>query len=171
MISTNAAVSTCRSMLTLAAVWLVQSLAIAQVTQPGVVRYEYDAEGNLTRTTNPLGHATSQAWDSLGRIMEQTLPSASPAISGPKIRFEHDQLDQLTKVTDPRNLVTSYHIDGTGNKSATVSPDTGTTFYTTDPAGNIVQSKDARGLTTRYAYDALNRLVSATYAAGTPSTF
>lgn len=171
MSAINARVNFCKATSALVTIWLAQSLAVAQVTQSDFMQYEYDAEGNLTRTTNSLGHATSQAWDSLGRITQQNLPPTSAGTTGPKITFEHDQLDQLIKVTDPRNLVTTYQVNGLGDRSLISSPDTGTTSYATDAAGNVIQAKDARGQTTIYTYDSLNRVVSATYGSGTPSTF
>ena len=39
-----------------------------------------------------------------------------------------------------------------------ISPDTGTTTYTYDPAGNLTSKTDANGITISYQYDALNRL-------------
>jgi RHS repeat-associated protein len=44
-----------------------------------------------------------------------------------------------------------------------ISPDTGTTSYGYDLAGNLVQSVDAAGVMTLYAYDALDRLISISY--------
>lgn len=43
------------------------------------------------------------------------------------------------------------------------SPDTGVTRYTYDSAGNRATQTDARGNTTAYSYDALNRLTKVTY--------
>ncbi len=39
-----------------------------------------------------------------------------------------------------------------------ISPDTGTTTYQYDPAGNVISKTDARGITVNYSYDALNRI-------------
>jgi len=80
------------------------------------------------------------------------------------VKYEYDALDQLTKVTDPRNLATTYTLDGLGNQSLLVSPDTGTTTNSLfDEAGNLRQSTDARGKTVVYSYDALNRVTSAAW--------
>ncbi|WP_180996772.1 RHS repeat domain-containing protein, partial [Xanthomonas citri] len=43
------------------------------------------------------------------------------------------------------------------------SPDTGVTSYTYDSAGNRATQTDARGNTTAYSYDALNRPTKVTY--------
>jgi RHS repeat-associated protein len=83
----------------------------------------------------------------------------------------YDGLDQLSSVTDPRNLVTSYAVDRLGNRSQLSSPDTQGSSYTADEAGNVLTSTDARGKTTRFQYDPLNRLTSAQYDSGVPSQF
>ena len=45
------------------------------------------------------------------------------------------------------------------------SPDTGTTSYGYDPAGNLVSKTDAKGTTTSYQYDAANRLIKIDFGA------
>ncbi|MFC5472331.1 RHS repeat-associated core domain-containing protein [Paraherbaspirillum soli] len=133
--------------------------------------YEYDAMGNRTKITDPLGHVTTQSYDSLGRLMQQTQPAPTAGGSSPTISYSYDGLAQLSTVTDPRNLVTSYSIDGLGNQTALTSPDTGSTTKTYDVAGNLKASTDARGKTTNYSYDALNRLTRIDYASGAATQF
>ncbi len=48
--------------------------------------------------------------------------------------------------------------DDKGRVYQVISPDTGTTTYQYDPAGNMISKADAKGITISYAYDALNRL-------------
>jgi YD repeat-containing protein len=43
------------------------------------------------------------------------------------------------------------------------SPDTGTTRFGYDAAGNRIRQTDARGVTVQYSYDALNRLQGIIY--------
>ncbi|WP_134585487.1 RHS repeat domain-containing protein, partial [Pseudomonas aeruginosa] len=45
------------------------------------------------------------------------------------------------------------------NLTRLVSPDSGTTTFEHDAAGNVIRRTDARGAVTEYRYDALNRLV------------
>ena len=69
-------------------------------------------------------------------------------------------------MSDPRSLVTGYTVDGLGNLTQQVSPDTGTTTNTYDAAGNLLTQTDAKGQTTTYAYDALNRVTLITFHDG-----
>ena len=64
----------------------------------------------------------------------------------------------------PRTLVTQYAHNGLGDLTSLASPDTGMTTNTYDETGNVISSVDARGKTTTYSYDALNRLAKTTFA-------
>lgn len=133
------------------------------------MKFEYDADGNLTRTIDARGNTTKQEYDSFHRLTRQTLPVPMVGAANPTISFTHDYRDQVTSVTDPKNNATRFVMDGLGNKNSGTSPDTGTTVRTFDADGNLKTSKDARGITTSYTYDELNRVTRIDYA-GWPST-
>lgn len=122
----------------------------------------YDGMGNLKTITQPASlsrPATTNLYDSLNRLYQTT--DADAAV----VKYEYDGIDQLAKVTDPRNLDTTYTLDGLGNQSQLVSPDTGTTAFSSfDAAGNLKTATDARSKTVNYTYDALNRVLTAVYA-------
>jgi RHS repeat-associated protein len=147
------------------------TVAMAQAVQNTTTSYEYDAMGNRTKITDPLGHVTTQSYDSLDRLTQQTQPVPAAGGTSPIVKFSYDGQDLLSTVTDPRNLVTSYAVDGLGNLSALTSPDTGTTNKTYDAAGNLKTSTDARGKTNTYSYDALNRLTQIGYSSGVATQF
>lgn len=145
--------------------------AHAQAVQNTTYSYLYDANGNLTQVTDPLGRITSRAYDALGRSTQQTLPAPRASAARPVIQYGYDGQGQLSTVTDPRNLVTTYTVDGLGNHSALDSPDTAHTASTYDLAGNLTTRTDARGKTTTYTYDALNRVTRIAYTSGQPTVF
>ena len=145
--------------------------AVAQTTQPSTTRYEYDANGNLTRIVDPLGHMTVQRYDASNRLVQQQLPAPVAGASAPVIAYNYDARDQLTGVKDPRNLSTHYTVDGLGNQAGLASPDSGVTGRTFDAAGNLTSSKDARGQLTTFDRDALGRITRVVYASGVPTTF
>ncbi|RJG05285.1 RHS repeat protein [Noviherbaspirillum cavernae] len=144
----------------------VTGTAAGQAPQNTTYSYQYDAVGNLTRITDPLGHVTDQGWDALNRLKQKQQPAPTTGAPRPTVNYSYDGLDQLISVTDPRNLVTSYTIDGLGNQTGVVSPDTGNASRTYDEAGNLKTSTDARAQTTSYQYDALNRVTRIAYADG-----
>ena len=121
-------------------------------------RYEYDRGGNPTSVTDPLGRRTSQVFDSYDRVVAQTLPAPAPGAAAPVIGFGYSQQDQLLSVTDPRKLTTRYTVDGFGQRTAVISPDTGTTTSQFDGAGNPDFQIDATGRKTTYRFDAAQRI-------------
>lgn len=122
------------------------------------MNYGYDRGGNLTTMTDPLGRVTNRVFDSHNRVLAQTLPPAKPGTAAPVIRFGYSQHDQLLSVTDPRQLMTRYTVDGFGQRTAVVSPDTGTTTSQFDGAGNPDFSTDADGRKTTYRFDSAQRI-------------
>jgi RHS repeat-associated protein len=140
----------------------VQRPAVGASTPP-VVNYEYDAQGNPTKTVQApasLALATTSTYDALNRRKDTTDARAG------KTQFAYDGQDHLTQVTDPRNLVTQYPRNGLGQATQLISPDTGTASHTYDEAGNLKTRTDARGVLATYSYDVLNRLTQLTYSQG-----
>lgn len=142
----------------------VHGLTLSQMAQNTTYRYQYDANGNLTQITDPLGRVTDQSYDALNRLTQQLQPAPVAGAARPTIKYGYDARDRLVSVTDPRNLVTTYTFNGLGDQIALASPDTGATGNTYDAAGNLKTSTDARGKTTIYAYDVLNRITRVTFA-------
>lgn len=140
---------------------LISSLALAA---PPITNFEYDANGNLTKITDGLGHATVQQYDALNRLTAQN--QANPTGTGQlgTITTQYNAIDQVVGVTDPRNLLTSYNPNAFGDTLTLTSPDTGVTSNTFDEVGNLKSKTDAKGQTTAYSYDALNRLTQIQYA-------
>ncbi|MCW7542089.1 hypothetical protein OOT46_30295 [Aquabacterium sp. A7-Y] len=154
---------------TLVALQVLPLSARAQTppTQTTTTHYEYDAEGNRTKITDPRSQVTTQSYDSLYRLKQQVLPVPATGAGTPVIDYSYDKRDQLTSVTDPRRNTTSYGVDGLGNPVNVVSPDTGTTTITkVDAAGNVTELTNSRGQKIFYAYDALNRPTTITWPGG-----
>ena len=136
----------------------------AGFSAPAVTTYQYDANGNLTQITDPLGRIRQVQYDALNQPVRQLEPhpTAIGSTLG-QIDTTYDSLGQITAVTDPRNLATTYSVDSLGNLSQQSSPDTGITLADHDPAGNLTTRTDARGKTANYSYDSLNRISQIAY--------
>jgi YD repeat-containing protein len=61
-------------------------------------------------------------------------------------------------------ITNQYQYDDFRRRIKVISPDTGTTIYSHDEAGNISQKSDARGTEVSYTYDALNRITAAQFS-------
>jgi RHS repeat-associated protein len=145
----------------------MQTLPVWAQVQTTTTQYEYDAQGNRTKATDPRSQATVSGYDSLNRLLQTTQPVPATGGSSPIIKYSYDGADQLNQVTDPRNLNTSYTTTGLGDTTQQVSPDTGATGMTFDAAGNLKTRVDARNKTVTYTYDNLNRLTKIDYPTGT----
>jgi RHS repeat-associated protein len=154
------------TVITLEALLLTQAMP-AWAQQTTTSTYEYDATGNLTKRTDPRTLPTTQSYDSLNRLRQQTLPAPLSGASAPQITIGVDGKDQVTSVKDPRNLTTNYTVTGLGDTTSQVSPDTGTTGMSFDPTGNLKTRVDARNKNVIYTYDALNRVTKIDYPTGT----
>ncbi|MBK0026740.1 RHS repeat-associated core domain-containing protein [Stenotrophomonas sp. S48] len=122
--------------------------------------FTYDANGNPQTVTDALQRVTSQQHDPLNRLA-QTLQDVGGVAA--EISSQYNALDQVTQVTDPKGLHTTYAYNGFGDLTGQVSPDSGTSSFTVDAAGNRKTRTDARGVTATYSYDALNRLIGVAY--------
>lgn len=136
-----------------------------------VSTFFYDNNGNLTTSVDGLNRATAQQYDALNRLRRITQPPPGAMQLNPVIQFERNGQNELTRIIDPRNLSTTYAVDGLGNVNEHTSPDTGLTVRTYRAGGQVASSRDARGKTTTYTYDALNRLTRARYDDGTASRY
>jgi len=136
----------------------------ATFSAPAITTYKYDANGNLTQITDPLGRIRQYQFDALNQQTRQLEPH--PSITGStlgQIDTSYNSLGQITAITDPRNLTTTYQTDSLGNLNQQTSPDTGVTEASHDPAGNLLTRTDARGKTASYSYDSLNRISKIAY--------
>jgi len=134
-----------------------------------ITSFTYDSNGNALTVTDPLSHATQEAYDALNRLIS-TIDAASGLT-----KTTYDAHDRPVTVEDPNNGLTTYVYDGFGDVIQRISPDTGKTVYYYDLAGNLTQRVNyglAGGLTKRvntivatanYTYDALGRVLTATY--------
>jgi len=127
--------------------------------------FGYDDNGNRIDQTDTLGVKTHWTFDGLNRLKTTVADyqGSDPSTANATTTSAYDARDNLSGITDPNLLGTGYDVDGQNNLDALTSPDTGATGYTQDAAGNRVSQIDARGISTTYGYDALNRLTSVSY--------
>jgi RHS repeat-associated protein len=119
----------------------------------------YDANGNLTTISDPLGRVTTRTYDPLDRV-SQLIDAASGII-----QYTYDPVGNLTSITDPEGLVTEYGYDALDRQDELDSPDTGTTTAVYDANSNITELTDSRGITVTHAYDALDRRTGTSFPA------
>jgi RHS repeat-associated protein len=101
------------------------------------VRSDYDSSGNLTSTSNTLGHATTYT--------------------------NHNGLGLPGRITGPNGDVSDFTYDARGRlKSVTTYPDgqnASSSTFNYLPSGHLASSTSADGLTTHRSYDSAMRLL------------
>ena len=95
--------------------------------------YQYDANGNVTRITDPAGRITT---------------------------YTYDALDRLTDIKDPASGTTHYQWDDRDNLIAVTDPDFSTTRYVYDAADRLIEEHRPEGQVWRYSYDANGNLAA-----------
>ena len=146
---------------------------------------ERDQQERVTKTIDPLGHATATTHNPSGTVA--TITDAN----GHKTTYVYDADNEPTKVTEATGAKkeTEYdaegqvvaQMDGNGHKTTYTRNPLEQVTLTTDPlghktsksydgAGNVTGITDARGQTTTYAYDADNRVTKISYSDGKTAT-
>jgi RHS repeat-associated protein len=161
----------------------------------GVTTYGYEALGRVNSVQAPGGSTTSINFtgnsatycstvtdpankvrklcsDALGRVTSVT---EDPSGLNYQTSYTYDALNDLTGVTQGSQTRT-YNYDMLARLTSAQTPEAGTTSYSYAVSGNPCSGDpsapcsrtDARGISTAYTCDSLNRLASKTYSDGTP---
>jgi len=156
-----------------------------------VKNYAYDGKGDLTSTTDALGHVTSiPSYDANGRPLTTVDPNGvttsltydprgrltSRTVATLQTVYAYDKAGNLIQVTQPDNSTLTYGYDPAHRQTGIADAAGDHIAYTLDAAGNRVkeQAFDPTGMLSRtrsYAYDALNRLSQTIGALGQTSVY
>lgn len=126
--------------------------------------FGYDANGELTSTTNGLNQTTHYGLDGLRRVAAVT-DAANASAS-----FKFNALDAITQTKDFRGVITSYVRDAQGNARSETSADLGwiTTEY--DNLGLPSQIKNSIGRSITITRDLLGRPTNLLFIGGKTTT-
>jgi RHS repeat-associated protein len=131
--------------------------------------------GYPSRIIDPTGKQRQYWTDGFGRLIEVDEPDSSNNLTVGTC-YKYDVLNNLTQ-TVQQSQTRTYTYDALSRLTTVSIPESGTTtfayqngtaFCSGNPAAACSKT-DARSVTTNYAYDALNRLLSRTYSDGTPT--
>ena len=163
---------------------LSQMISAANIN--GTVSFVYDSLGRATSTTDVFGQVLNYTYDANDRRTKLSFGATTNAT------YIYDVVNRLTKITDSANLAVSYVYDVTSKLTSKTLPNGVAATYTYDGLDRLTRLKDAKGNTViadnqysynnagditqnidrsgthAYDYDAVDRLISATYT-GTPN--
>ena len=156
-----------------------------------ITTFEYDAQGNRSKTINALGQETLfTSYDASGRLLSMTDPNGivtnltydprgrliSRTVAGVTTAFDYDGVGQLIKITLPNNAELNYTYDG-ARRLTTIEDNLGNRIsYTLDNMGNrtgesIFDDTSTLRRTQTRVFDELSRLIESISADGRSSTF
>ncbi len=152
--------------------------------------FEYDANGNLQKETNPLSDATTYAYDEFNRLVVKTLPDpdgSTTTLISPQTTTAYDGYGNVKSVLERRGnglngvnqRKTTYAYDARNRRTTEVfDADNGsagvtylnrTTTFDYDDVGNLTEKIELPGHAlqrrTTYGYDKLDRLIEETHNA------
>ncbi len=109
---------------------------------------QYDARGNLTLLTGPMGNETTLTYDANDNVLTRT-----DALDR-TWTYAYDADGNLIKVTDPLSGLTTLTRDPDGNLTSVRDPMGRTTSFVYDANGNVIRSTDPLSKQTAFEYDA-----------------
>jgi RHS repeat-associated protein len=148
-------------------------------TQPDGSALTWSYSGNTATSTDEVGNSRIRTTNAFGQLTSVTEPGN--LTSG----YSYDGLGNLSTITQSGRLgevarARSFTYDTLSRMTTATSPEAGTIRYGDwngsayingyDANGNLLRKTDARGVTTNYKYDGLNRLSAKTYTDSTPSS-
>jgi RHS repeat-associated protein len=133
------------------AVWKYQHNAqgdVTETTDPDgqVTHYHYDAQGRLLSIRFPDNGRHVFVWNTLGQLLEETLPD------GGQRKFSYDALGRQITRQDEHDAVTRYQWDAVGRLVQTTLPTGATRGFSYNAYGKITAQRDELGRVTRYEY-------------------
>ena len=147
-----------------------------------VVRFSYDARGDLVGTTNALGATARLERDGLGRVTAAVTPSGhtttytyDPASGllaerrnpdGGTWRYEYTAGGRLAATIDPLGSRTSVEYGPHGEEASTIDPLGRAVTRQLDDLGNLAAVGLPDGSRWEFAHDALSRLTATTDPTG-----
>jgi RHS repeat-associated protein len=138
----------------------------------GIITTSYDA--NFTTVTDQAQKQRRSQVDALGRLRRVDEPACvgtSPCETGQlgslgsplqPTDYEYDALGNLTKVQQDSQLRT-FTYSSLSRLTSAQNPESGLISYKYDANGNLKVKTDARGVSTHYNYDQLNRVLARWY--------
>jgi YD repeat-containing protein len=154
---------------------VIQSATFSGATQPawtgtsgvftGATTTTYDA--NFTTVTGQAGKVRRSMVDALGRLRRVDEPDAAGSLGTTAspvqpTSYAYDVFGNLTTITQGTQTRT-FTYDSLFRQRTTVNPESGTANYQYDDNGNLVVKTDARGVSTHFAYDSMNRITRRWY--------
>jgi RHS repeat-associated protein len=143
--------------------------------------YQYDAFGDRTLITDPLGHQTQSFYDGNRNLVKVIDANQNTTLNmydaddeltqvqradGTVVKTGYDGNGNVTSQTDGLGQTTMYGYDAMDRKASMTDPLNRTTSYAYNGNGNLTGLTDAMGRVTARTYDNANQLTGIGYSDG-----
>jgi RHS repeat-associated protein len=138
-------------------------------------RLAYDALGRRLSTVSPDGSSQTNTYSGLELVANDTLGHSTRMLrdvwgrtilveppAGPAMTYAYDEADRMVRMQSG-GAISIVQFDFAGRKVAMQDADMGSWMYRYDALGNLLRQVDARGCSTVFAYDDLNRMLSKSF--------
>ncbi|HEY3579656.1 MAG TPA: hypothetical protein VGK82_03900, partial [Pyrinomonadaceae bacterium] len=138
----------------------------------GAVTTSYDAQ--FTTVTDQAGKVRRSMVDGIGRLVRVDEPDANGSLGATTTpvqptSYGYDVFGNLTSVA--QGLQTrSFNYDSLSRLRTAINPESGTIGYQYDDNGNLIVKTDARGVSTHFEYDSINRVTRRWYNGSNSTT-
>ena len=129
-------------------------------------RTAYDAYGDVTSVTDPLGDVTKYAWDVTRSWLSSTTDPNTKAIA-----YEYDAHGRRTKITDALGKVATTTYDADGHKRSSTDANHRTTQIDVDPVGQTTKVTQADGQTQQTHYNGDGSIADTVDGLGARTTY
>ncbi|WP_244883846.1 RHS repeat-associated core domain-containing protein [Paracidovorax oryzae] len=128
---------------------------VATATEPNgaATRFDYDASGNLTQSTNAMGQVDAYTHDAAGRVLTHAAPT------GLASQYQYDARGRVTRL-QRGDLVALYTYHPTGQLATATTPDGYQVSYAYDAAQRLTGWSDNRGASATYTLDGMGNRVT-----------
>ncbi len=131
-----------------------------------VVRYGFDAVGNLTQAIGPGGLKSTFSYDARGNPTGATSPLGAQLGTAFNTEFA-----DLLALRDGRGITTGFEYDTDGNRTAIAFTDGTRIEYTYDAQGRLVSTTNRRAQTTTFMYEPHGLVLREDYNDGSHTDF
>ena len=133
----------------------IRTGSVRQEVRPNgaIVQKDYDASGNVVRSSSASGGVTTYEYNALHLCTKRTNPD------GNAWTFDYDDRGRPVRVVNPSGGEWRFQCNRHGRIELVTNPRGHSTSFGHDRYGNCIERRDADGVASRFGYDELGRLV------------
>ncbi len=135
--------------------------SVCGLAQDGDTSFTYDADGNVTSTTDSLGNTTTYEYEPVFGKITRIVDAENDETT-----FTYDAAGNMLTRTDGNDNTTTMTYNEFGQLLDLEDPEGNRTKFTYDAFGNLVGTEDPLGNKTAHAYDSVSRLIATRDPAG-----